>query len=179
MMVNFDAILHNPLLMTSICNQLNNADTIHISLMSKDNAFQTTLNHIISNKQEQFHKDRINHFGRTVLSQIQHTLEFLEPNRSQEKNVTRLLNEMFDYLYENKLFLEDESMIKCAHIIEKHLIGLLDITYYYINALHYLNLIFAIRVQAEQRDIDSLYNEGDDEDYIEFIIDTNGEKYYI
>tara|TARA_B110000238_G_scaffold113220_1_gene122859 strand:+ start:219 stop:494 length:276 start_codon:yes stop_codon:yes gene_type:complete len=91
--------------------------------------------------------------------------------------MTRELNELFEYVYQNVDVL-DESQ---EDIIEQMLLKLLNVGYFYMNALFYMKRLFDIQVCGELRNpenYDNDYND-DDDDYIEFIIDTKGNKVYI
>ena len=176
-MTQLHAILENPLLVTSICHQLDPADAVHLLLLSKDKELLSTLDHIISHKYEIHRQNRVHLICTQVLPQLIDLLQTRNPCVTYEIFMTRELNELFEYVYQNVDVL-DESQ---EDIIEQMLLKLLNVGYFYMNALFYMKRLFDIQVCGELRNpenYDNDYND-DDDDYIEFIIDTKGNKVYI
>jgi hypothetical protein len=176
-MTQLQSILENPLLMTCICQQLNPADTINLSLISKDKDLLSTLEHIIEHKFETHRQTKVHLICTQVLPQIIDLIQTRNPCVTYEIYITRVLNELFEYIYEN-IDVLDESQ---KDLIEQMLLKLLDVGYFYMNALFYMKRFFDIHVCGELRnpENDDNYDYDDDDDYIEFIIDTKGNKFYI
>jgi hypothetical protein len=173
------AVIENPLLMTCICQQLNPADTINLLLISKDKDLLYTLDHIISHKYELHRQNRVHVICTQVLPQIIDLLQTTNYSVTYQTYITRIINELFEYIFEN-IDVLDESQ---EDIIEQMLLKLLDVGYLYMNALFYMKRIFNIHVCGELRnpEYEDNYNDDyeDNDDYIEFIIDTKGNKFYI
>ena len=175
-MTQLQSVLENPLLMTSICQQLNPADAVHLSLISKDKDLHSTLEHIISHKHEIHRQTRVHLICTQVLPQILDLLQTRNHCVTYEIYITRILNELFEYIYENIDVLDKFQQ----NLIEQMLLKLLDVSYFYMNALFYMNRIFDIHVRGELRNPENDDNDdNDDDDYIEFIIDTKGNRFFI
>jgi hypothetical protein len=138
-------------------------------MLSTEGFFQTTMDHILSNKYDIYKKEQTEYIWTTVLSQIQHILEYIEPESSNQIVITRLLNQTFEYIHDNKEFLKMTD--NGAFDIEEKLIEFLDITYYQHHALYYLEKLFDIYIHAKD------YDENDE--YIEYIVTTKGSIIYI
>ena len=169
--MSVDMVLCNPLILTTICEHLNDADTINLSLSSVDYAFQMNIDHIISTKYEVYRKKQTENIWTRVLSQIHHILQYIEPERSNHNVITKLLNEMFDFIYENKelLRMTDEG----AFTIEEKLIDFIDISYYRQYALYYLEKMFDIYVKAMRND------DYECDEYDEYIVNSKGVLIYV
>lgn len=139
MVISIQTILDNPLLITHICEHLDPKDVVHVSSVFKDPFFQSTMNTIIANLYESHMDTRIDIFKYVVHSQMLRILTFISHNR--EIHAVRLLNEIFEYVYDQKALLNDSRLTTTATLIEEKLLAFVD--YYDFNAQHYLSEIFS------------------------------------
>ena len=90
------------------------------------------------------------------------------------QNRKRLAIDMFDYLYESKDIIELPMFVNFRESVHNRLIVFLrnPLHDFQSESLHYLDLLFGIKVQAQPVP----YTE---DEYVEYIIDLNGDRLWI
>lgn len=90
------------------------------------------------------------------------------------QNRKRIAINMFDYLYESKDIIELPTLVNFRESVHNRLIVFLrnPLHDFQSESLHYLDLLFGIKVQAQPVPYT-------DNEYVEYIIDLNGDRLWI
>jgi hypothetical protein len=161
-----NSVLEQPLLLSLISQTLNPKDIVHLKLAGyrDESRFQDTLDAILKDHCVQAIEDKKKVFIKTVTSFV-NKQDSLERIHEQVRN----LNQIYDYIVEH-IWFRDEFP-KLDRVVELKLLELVYHDYYHHNALYYLAEIYAIYVHAEYQE--------ESNDFVEYILDTQGVKYYL
>lgn len=176
----YSDVFENPLILENILCNLEAKDTINLLItnasFTEEERFQDTLNRFLHKKRSDFehakfkrkHDEFIHHIHAlmSTFETIQHSGGSIHQQESQ-------LRRIYDYINDDKWFLMINPDF--SNIVETKLVEHLNdaSTSFHHDALHYLGEIFGIFVKAEP-DMD-----GDEGDFVEYIITSNGEKVYL
>lgn len=177
----YSSIFENPLLMTNIVSHLDAKDAVHLMMsqgaFTKDARFQDTMKMFLDTKKEEYDNvkaelcllNRRMQFGSTLAHKLCHL-----DNISGIENRKRHVVDIFDFCVENKDVLDIPDMATLKRIIHNKLVSFLrnDTSYFSEDAVYYLAELFDIQVQAQ-----AVPNT--DDEYVEYIIDLNGERIWI
>ena len=167
-------VLENPLILQNILQHLQAKDTLNMVItnasFTKEMRFQDTLSNFLQKKKDEYDKEMLRKKTFACLKNLHSFMDtFLTMQSVGSSNVQLLkqLYRMYDYLIDNKWFIEKYS--KYAKVIEIKILDYLNFDGYMENNLKYLKLLFDIDPQFET---DEFGNE------IRFIMTTSGEKVY-
>lgn len=175
----YSDVFENPLILENILCNLEAKDTINLLItnapFTEEERFQDTLNRFLHKKRSDFEHAK---FKRKHSEFIHHTLALMTTfetiqniGGSIHQQHTQL-RRIYDYINDDKWFLMINPDF--SNIVEMKLVQHLnDASNFHHDALHYLGEIFGIFVKAEP-DMDG--NEGD---FVEYIITSNGDKVYL
>lgn len=174
-------VMEEPNIMSVIVRHLSARDTVNLMLskgeFTDDPRFKdTVIRHL--NSQKRLYDKRMEELAfenRKCLfvEQMQ-----LFASRIQEiqgtENRKRIAMEMLDFICANKDIVENPSFYRFKETIHaKLLLFLRDPTsVFYLEALHYLDILFNIKVHAE-------FVPDTDDEYVEYIVDINGEQIWL
>lgn len=167
-------VLGNPLVLTNIFQHLEAKDGLNLSItnssFTKEEPFRDTLNIFINEKKLQYCIETEKKLDSEFCTNTHFILNVFftcKDSGGSNDELKIIMQSFFDYINENKWFLENNSDFKDG--IEDKLIQHLNSVYFHHESLFYLDEIFGIYVNVE---------EGNDEETLEFIITTNGDKIY-
>lgn len=176
----YSLVFEEPNLMTNIVSHLEAKDAVHLMMsrgsFTKEERFLDTMKVFLDPKKQEHEKMKAElekrvHFGSTL------GLKLVDlENAKGLENRKRLAIDILDFILENKHVLESPDFVLLKQIIHDKLVSFLrnenassDFTY---EALYYLGELFDVHVQAQ-----AVPNT--DDEYVEYIIDLNGERIWI
>lgn len=159
-------VFDEPLLLSTIAENLSINDMVNLKFSGNyGDRFHDTLSYIIEEREKDLHAKKLNDFEKTV------ALIVNKPSGTVREGM-RQLNHLFDFLADNMWFRDEPKFKHMDDVFQAKLIRLAtEDTDYSHEALFYLAEIYGIHVQAD-------YDE-DTEWMIEYITDSNGNKYQI
>tara|TARA_Y100000389_G_scaffold131092_1_gene128544 strand:- start:33 stop:581 length:549 start_codon:yes stop_codon:yes gene_type:complete len=167
-------VLENPLILQNIFQHLQANDTLNIVItnasFTKEERFQDILSGFLKEKKQDYDKKMLRKMKIDCVKNMHSfldTFQTMQQVGSSNNQLLKQLYRMYDYLIENKWFIE--QTLKFAKIIEKKILDYLHFDEFLETNLNYLKLLFDIDQQFETNDIG---NE------IRFIITTSGEKVF-
>jgi hypothetical protein len=172
----YGQVLENPLLLSTILSFLESSDGMSL-LMTNKNFFDVERLYEVT--QEYIQNKYDEYSVRKALEEQQRfgtKLCILLNAQSADTSDLRLVDDIFDYIVENKDFLMTniETFEQIINVMERKLLYfLVNCTSYSLKALHYLGVIFDIFPIAER---DPELEE--DEYFDQYVIDRRGERIY-
>ena len=180
----YATVFENPLLLNNILSHLEAKDCVNIlttnAPFTKENRFVETINIFLKNKKEVYEKklkqNQIDIFHNTTknIFEIITYYQYFNDSFNKEQHF-RNINSLFDYIIKNEWIFEEHHDIEETEqfriVIEKKLIEfMVQEPEYTWNSLYYLEKLCNICIKAENDENDEL---------IEFIITSDGEKIYV
>jgi len=159
----YNHVLDEPNMLGCILHYLNPKDIVLLSLCGKSNLtrFHDTIQTALIKKQEDLIHEKVQCFCREVAAYVEQI--------SAEPDNRRTLDDMFEFLLENKWYKEDPSLRSFDITIETKLVELAFDERYSHNALNYLSLLFDIQLKYIVID----------EILVEYIVDSRGKTHFI
>lgn len=167
-------VLENPLILQNIFQHLRAKDTLNVMItnapFTKEERFKDILNRFLDEKKEIYEKEVQKKRFDDCMTNIKSFINTFETMQHARSSITQLITQLcrlYDYLFENKWFMEEYS--KFAKVVEKQIIGHLHMTDFLLHGLKYMRQLFDISEQMEE-------NEFGEECW--FVITTDGDKVY-
>jgi hypothetical protein len=159
----YNRVLDEPNMLGCILQHLNPKDIVRLSLCGKSNLtrFHDTIKTVLIKKQEDLIDEKVHRFCREVSMYVEQL--------ASEPDNRRTLDDMFEFLLENKWYKEDPSLRLFDITVETKLVELAFDERYSHSALNYLSLLFDI--QLKYIVIDGIL--------VEYIEDSEGKTHFI
>jgi hypothetical protein len=125
--------------------------------------FHDTIQTVLLEKHEDLIAKKLGNFARQVTVYVNQVLSAPDDNR-------HALDNLFEFLLENMWYKKNTNLQSFNRTIEQRLVELALDERYSHNALHYLGLLYNIHVRGIMLD---------DDEVVEYIVDSNGNSYFI
>jgi len=165
----YNQVLDEPNMLACILQHLRDpADIVHLKSICcprkpSMTRFHDTIHIALLEKQEDFIKKKLGNFARQVTVYVNQVLSIPGDNRQS-------LDNLFEFLLENMWYQKNTNLQSFNRTIEQRLVELALDERYSHNALHYLGLLYNIHVRGIMIE---------DDEVVEYIIDSNGNSYFI
>lgn len=136
----FTNTIENPCIIQVIARNLHARDLVTMKQVSKDSRFVDVINHELKKLKE--YKDKVKY----TIARIRNYLNDTEITESKENKISVISN-MFDFLCENKWFIDDTKVSKnFKKVVHQKLIDLIkEYPPFKENAIKYLGVLFGLK----------------------------------
>jgi len=162
----YNQVLDEPNMLECILQHVGDpADIVHLSLCGKSNLtrFHNTIRTVLIEKHEDLIAKKVGKFAREVADYVDQVFSTPGDNR-------RVLDKLFEFLINNMWYKESLTLQSFDRMIERKLIELALDERYSHNALNSLSVLFDIHVRCLMLD---------DDDLVEYIVDSTGNTHFI
>ena len=162
----YNQVLDEPNMLECILHHMRNpADIAHLKSICPSNMtrFHDTIQTVLLEKHEDLIAKKLGNFARQVTVYVNQVLSAPDDNR-------HALDNLFEFLLENMWYKKNTNLQSFNRTIEQRLVELALDERYSHNALHYLGLLYNIHVRGIMIE---------DDEVVEYIIDSNGNSYFI
>lgn len=163
----YNTVLEQPILLQTIAQSLNPKDLVNLKLSgySEECRFQDTLGILLQERLQEAEAHKREFFIRTLNDLINY-----HDSQTELYDQLRSLRDIYDYLMDNIWF--REIIPSLDRVVEQKLIEFARNEQFCSDAVYYLAEMYGIFVYAE-------FDENNDDDMLEFVIDTQQQKHYI